>query len=342
MKIRDLIARSLRLFMRKFVSLAANDRWYKRCRYAFLFITLLCHLLISSCMPSREILLIDNSSLLEKVPSGSAITIVNDEMIIVGDDATSVYKLGLTGSDIRAIPIKGLQHQVLREAKAVKHDFEASAIIPWQGRQTLLAFGSGSIEDRRDSLLILDLDDTNQQQIISLKPFYRELRERSGTGSDQWNIEGAAVAGNELVLANRAGNMLIICNLASFMNYITAKEEFPATRFASLKLPQIGKYEARLSGIAAIDADTLLFSASVEQTPDWISDGPVLGSYLVKYSLVENKIIATALLADKNNKPIIEKLESIDLVKRTASGQLELVAISDNDDGRTRLMRIRW
>ncbi len=83
------------------------------------------------------------------------------------------------------------------------------------------------------------------------------------------------------------------------MHYLhTPGAHLPVIDFHRAYLPQIDGKEARISGVCTIDDSQLLFSASVEDTPDWIKDGSILGSFVGIYSLKENK---------SNRKPSVKK-----------------------------------
>jgi hypothetical protein len=85
----------------------------------------------------------------------------------------------------------------------------------------------------------------------------------------------------------------------------------------------------------------LLFSASVEQTTDWKKDGPVLGSYIGVMKVSNAAIRLTGLLTHPDGKVSLNKVESVAYLKTEENGDIMLAAISDNDDGRSKLMEIR-
>ena len=289
-------------------------------------------------------LTIETETVLDSVPSGSALAIHNDTVYIIGDDATGVYTLNLEDYSYQKIAIPGFLYSEYREPKDTKRDFEAAGIIEWQNSKYLCAFGSGSKKNLRDSLLLFNLDDHNNQRIFSLSGFYSELQRQTATDPTHWNVEGATVVGGNLVVCNRGNNMIILVRLQEFLEYLLDnKSAFPQIAFHRVKLPVIENREARFSGICTLSDSLLLFCASVEDTPDWIQDGPVMGSYIGVYSILKNELVVSHLLKDKEGRILKEKIESIDVLNQE-KGTINLLAIADNDNGSSKLFRLnlRW
>jgi hypothetical protein len=283
---------------------------------------------------------IENKKTLDSIPSGSGIVINNDTAYIIGDDATGVYKLSLSNYSQQKISISGLSYSEYRESKSVKHDFESATFVNREQNEYLLAFGSGG-DLHRDSMMMLNTSDLTDDKIISIERFYKRLRALTGTDSTQWNIEGATIANDELILFNRGNNLIITIKLNSFLSHVLETDtEFPPVEYHTIKLPSINNHEARLSGACTLDDSHILFSASVEDTPDWTTDGPVLGSFIGIYSLNDDKVISSYLLKDKDGQPLKEKIESLDIRSKEANSYTVIV-IGDNDIGTTNLFILK-
>jgi hypothetical protein len=288
-----------------------------------------------------QMVIIEEEKLLNSIPSASGLAIENDTAWIIGDDATSVYRLNLTSFEQEKIPLKGFDAEQYRLPKPIKHDLECANLITYNNKQYLLAFGSGTLEPYRDSVLLLNTSDTADQQFISVQPFYKELQRLTGTDSTKWNIEGSTLVGDTLIICNRGNNLLISFHADSLMHYLLfAGTPIPAIDFHKANLPQIEGKEARLSGICTLNDNHLLFSAAVEDTPDWVKDGPILGSFIGIYSLKEKKVLASHLLRDKQGAIAKEKLESIDIVSKQG-GTITCIAMADNDNGTSGLYRLK-
>ena len=286
-----------------------------------------------------------DSLTLRGIPSGSGMAVAfNDSVYIVGDDATSLYVAGQATFRHREIRLASIPRGMYREAKTVKHDFESAAVINVEGSQFLLAFGSGSQTPGRDSLLLVNLRDPDRQVSFSLSQFYDSLRTQTSTSKAMWNIEGSAVNGHNLLLVNRGNNVLIRLDADAFLHFILHPgNPMPvAKEWQTIDLPMLQGKPARLSGLSTINDSLLLFCASVEDTPDWTSDGPVLGSFIGVYSLTAKAVRYCFLLKDDKGEALKEKLESVEWLHQPDERQGDILAIADNDDGSTKLFRVRF
>jgi hypothetical protein len=174
----------------------------------------------------------------------------------------------------------------------------------------------------------------SDQKIISLHNFYQKMQMLTQTDSTHWNIEGATMVKDRLFICNRGNNEIISCKLNGFLSWLLeSNHSFPPISFDKITLPSINNREARLSGLCTLDETRLLFCASVEDTPDWTKDGPVLGSYIGIYSILQKKPIVSYLLKNKKEKALKQKIESVDILKEESNGDLILLAIGDNDNG---------
>lgn len=291
---------------------------------------------------SVDNLTVESEKVFDSIPSASALIIKNDTAFVICDDGTGMYKLNLQSFQQEKIPLTGLPLHSYRESKEEKHDFESATLVIWKEKEYLVAFGSGTTTKARDSVLMVNTADYNDQKIISLHGFYQQLQSLTGTDSTQWNIEGLAFSNGQLIIANRGNNLLVSCNKDDFFSWLLQKaSSFPKIDYTRIHLPTINGDEATLSGICAIDDKRLLFCASVEDTPDWTKDGPVLGSFFGIYSLEKKKLIASYLLKDSSGKPKKVKIESVDVLKKNTDTGFSFYATGDNDDGTSRLLKIK-
>ena len=309
----------------------------KKIGLSFLFAIWLC-----SCgSESTNKLTIEYKKSFDSIPSASGIAVRGNDVFVVCDDGTGIYRINLPDYHQTKLPVKGLPSELYREHKTVKHDFESACFVKWKEKDYLMAMGSGSTAGFRDSLLLMNTADFTDQRIISLHTFYNQLQSITHTDRSQLNIEGLTVVGNNLIIVNRGNNLMISCNLSDFLSWLTeSADTVPQIKYHKLALPSIDKKEARLSGICTIDDTHLLFCASVEDTPDWTKDGPVLGSFFGIYSIKDEKISATYLLKDENDLPLKEKIESVDILQNK-DGDLIFLAAGDNDDGTSDLFRLK-
>jgi hypothetical protein len=296
-------------------------------------------LLISCGQNPKRVLTIESEKKFDSIPSASGLAVKDTVAYVICDDGTGIYKVNLNNFNQIKIAINGLHWNEYREPKSIKHDLESACFVKWKNKQYLVALGSGS-SNTRDSMFLLNIDDYVDQKMISLNTFYKHLQQVSETDSMQWNIEGMTIAGDSIIILNRGNNLFITAGINAFFSFMTGEQDsFPQVKYRKPKLPLIEKHEARFSGVCTVDADLLFFCASVEDTPDWTKDGPVLGSYFGLYSLKNDKIVETYLFKDEKGKALKEKIESVDLLRRTAQ-DLIFLATGDNDNGASKLFQL--
>ncbi len=131
----------------------------------YLYIVAIISFLTGGCRekPHTTMLIIEEEKLLDSIPSASGIVIDGDMAWIVGDDATGVYRLNLTSYQQHKISLLGFSAEQYRLPKPVKPDFECANLVNWNNKQYLVAFGSGSLAPYRDSILLLNIADDNDQ-----------------------------------------------------------------------------------------------------------------------------------------------------------------------------------
>ena len=288
----------------------------------------------------EAVAVIVTSKIFDSIPSGSGMDIYNDSLFIIGDDAASVYQLSLSNHQYKKIPLHISTPGMYRIEKLSKPDYESAAVLTFRGGHYLLAFGSGSKSPERDSLLILDLQAGKVDTVINIRSFYDHLLSVGKMKNADLNIEGAAVAEDKLVLMNRGNNMVFSFNAEKFIESILSNSAPPAIHSFRAKLPSIDQFEARLSGGAA-SGDDLLFCASVEKTADWTKDGPIAGSFIGLMDERKEHVMSAAKLTYADGTIAVEKIESIAFLRKEPNGDITLLAVADNDDGKTKLMEIR-
>lgn len=273
------------------------------------------------------------------VPSGSGLAYFNDSIIIVGDDAEFI---GRISSDIQytksGLYLNASQNRI---EKSLKHDLESATLATISQEKYLLAFGSGGISPFRDTLFAVNMQHANKSFKCSLLPVYNAIRNTAGLNEQELNIEGAAIAGENLLLFNRGKNNGIIISLKEFIQFIQSKNStvLPDIKVVKLSLPVINNFPVGISGACALNDHELLFTASLEETKDFISDGTIKGSYIGLLRINKNseiELVSLSPLKDASGNVIPDKLESIEVMK--AKGRkVNAVAVADNDDGNSKI-----
>jgi hypothetical protein len=301
--------------------------------------------LVSSCLYREKhpySLSLQNTITLDSVPSASGIAIVKDSAYVIGDDATCIYKLSLQTQQFRKIQIPGAQPGLYRVPKDSKNDFETAAIGTINQKTYFLAFGSGTLSPFRDSFLFMDLDNEADLRIISIAAFYNQLLQKNKLDKNNFNIEGAAISGNHLYLFNRAGGMIFQVNWNDFFQYINdpVSQAVPASTTHVIQLPEQSGVKAGFSGACTLDDETILFTASLENTKNWIDDGEITGSYVGVLDVTAQVIsLNTGLLLRQGNEALKVKLESLDVVS-VSKDNIIIECVADNVNGTSAFYRL--
>jgi hypothetical protein len=297
----------------------------------------------TSSYPRLEVL---SSRDLPTISSGSGMALWEGKLFMVGDDAPNFYEFSPEGDFLVRYGLfveHLLRHRIPKDQKP---DLESLFLATADGTPTFFSFGSGSKSPQRDVLLQLPLQVQGGMQLHNLTPFYDRLCLAMGIGREQLNLEGSLVMDEALLLFNRGTNTVIRLSWPLFLQHLAgalAAEALPLELYR-LQLPKIGITEARFSGACQLPGTSkILFTATVEDTDNWIDDGDVLGSFIGLFDSAQLADLPTPeawLLADAQGQPLAEKLESLAVLEQHAD-QLLLLAVADNDRGSSRLFRLR-
>ena len=292
---------------------------------------------ITSCK-DRQMITLEKKMVLQDYPSGSSCEFYTDKIYLIGDDASSLIILDKNYTTLRSIQLFEAEGRI---PKFKKTDLEASTIVYFNGLPQLLIFGSASNENREKALL-LTLDDSEKISTFSTTLFFTRVRDK---GIDQVNIEGATMAGERLILSNRANgsnpfNQFIVTDTGIINNPGEA-----AIKIINVELPQRDNVIG-ISGLAYDNAnDIILFTASTELTNDVINDGEIGDSYLGLIFNAKNKFdnqtIKTDLLYNLSKideRFSGEKIESV-TIEKSSGNEMIIHLASDNDNGQTSLFK---
>ncbi|OAN11383.1 hypothetical protein A3K86_20780 [Photobacterium jeanii] len=276
--------------------------------------------------------------------SASGIVATEGRLYAIGDDAMWFYTLGpefniAEKALIKRYPVK----ENGRIKKKVKPDFEAMAEIDYHGQTAFLLLGSGSKEKVREWGFIMTAD--NQLKVErSMAPLYKQLYQAAGFSGDQeLNIEGLAVANDKAFILNRGNsgtNVIFSIESDKLLAYMKGEsQQLNNIQVYPVTLPVLDGFEAGLSGAEYWpEANSLIYSASIEATGDAYNDGEILGSYVGVVALsdlkagVMNDLSSQTEAIFADGKRVITKVESVG-IKQSTKGKVTGVLASDNDDG---------
>ncbi|MDM0022948.1 DUF6929 family protein [Variovorax saccharolyticus] len=281
----------------------------------------------------------------KKLPSGSGMSWHRGRYFVVGDDSPYLFVLDRKFAITDRVLLKDYPVQADgRISKKLKPDFEAMASVAWNGSVWNLILGSGGVKGTRELGLLVSTDGKFKVRAQDMGGLYQDFAALAGfQGGQAVNIEALAIARGDAFFFNRGNavrNLVFKVALGDLMDYMTGKtRRIAAIRMHEAQLPRLQGVEAGFSGADFWpEIDSLVYSASVENSGNAHDDGAVLGSYLGLIPLTALKNGATldltrsARLISRNNAPVRTKVESVALThtdRRRATGAL----VSDNDDG---------
>lgn len=219
------------------------------------------------------------------------------------------------------------------ERKAAKPDLEALCWLPTSERfrdGALLALGSGATERReRGWLWALDGPELAGAPVeVSLSQVYDALRDEL----EDLNIEGAAVTGDRLWLAQRGNgqhgaNVLVELRLGEAMHSLEHDSVLPASALGARReydLGEVAGVPLTFSDLAPAPGGGLVFCAVAEDSESTYEDGPCVGA-------------AVGLLEPEGGRPRLaplpepHKVEGV-TVTGTGGNALEVLLVADADD----------
>lgn len=237
-------------------------------------------------------LTIEGPLLIEEEPgfvsSASGLVGVGDWLYVIADDLLELLcfnrdRLDRPGRlhplfDVRPLPTD----PALRKQR--KPDLESLTLVPWGAQtQALLTLGSGSSPRRQQGVLqpLFPCGEVNgPPQIFELGPLYQELP------FADLNIEGCALVGESLFLAQRGNNRsgkqaLVELDWGAVLQSLKTGSSWTSALCRSCREVHLGTIEGVPLGITdlcPLASGRLAFSAAAENTENPYEDGPVVGS----------------------------------------------------------------
>ncbi len=268
------------------------------------------------------------------IPSASGIELTDSGIFVIGDNSPWLYQLN-EEMEIRdrfqLLPERTLPDSIFE--KLVKPDFEAICKMDAAGKKMFI-FGSGSKSPERDVLLEVDLSEGFTTREYSMEKFYSTLRSSAKITAAELNIEGAEIVNDHLYLLNRGRNLILRYSLSEFTDHLENGSDIPVPEVFDFELPKINGIEAGFSGVSyAPGAEALLFTATVEDTSNWIDDGEVLGSFmgLIFLSELGNVTIPEAIAIEKDGETLKVKVESATVLPPYVQGDAKVLLVTDSD-----------
>ena len=274
--------------------------------------------------------------------AGSGLVLRDGHLWVVSDEELGLITFrpdALDAGRMHPLADDELPHDP-KERKAAKPDLEALCELPpraeWP-RGALLTIGSGATEQRRRGWVCRPSPDgTVEESIeISLHALYEALDDEL----PDLNVEGAAVAGDRLWLAQRGNgekgdNVLIALDLETTVRGIIADRAVPPepVSMTSYELGESGGVALTFSDLMPLPGGRLAYAAASEAGGSTYHDGETTGAALG--SLVPGEPLGSP--PAPTTKP--HKIEGM---SRAPDGTLLLVADPDDPDRPSPLFRAR-
>lgn len=279
---------------------------------------------------------------LDKISAASGIVMLNHDYFIIADNSPWLFRLNEQYQITEKIPVASLEHLTGDHIpKEYKSDFEALTLF--NHGQEMLLFGSGSKSPERDTVVSIALKDGQIAAIerFTLGKLYAQLKAETGLKDSELNIEAAVTIGKELYLFNRGVNLIIKYDLTAFLHSVKQEKGHLQPQVYEIKLPVINGLEAGFSGASyLLDQQSIVFTASVENTENWIDDGPVLGSFI---GVIEPEALGTlsepaCVILAQNGRPLPVKVESVAVREAMTPNLFDLLMVTDSDGGHSELI----
>lgn len=278
----------------------------------------------------------------EPVRAASGVAAFGAGWLIAQDDAVHAawWRPELdTVEPVRVLPARR-GHDTFAEAagtKRLKPDLEAACPVPSGSGGSVLLLGSGSLPPRTVGVLVRPGPDGRPtSRHADLAPLYERVRRALGIGEPDLNLEGACVVEGRLRWFQRGHGRSGVASASVDLDL----EALVATLGGGADPAEVGITDVRryelgdVDGLALAITDAITLpdgrvcvSATAEDAPDPVEDGPIVGSALALLS-VSGGVQAVAALPERLAG---WKIEGLAAAEADPSGAT-LLAVADQDD----------
>lgn len=262
-------------------------------------------------------------------------------LVIAQDDASFLAVLDPRSGAVEPIALEHViagarQFDSERGNKKHKLDLEACCTVRRHGREIVLAIGSGSLPVRERIVVFED----RSARIVEATALYARLRAEPDFAGSELNLEGAALAGDRLVLFQRGNGApregiapidatceLPIDSLLAWLDDPRASAPPRPERITRWDLGAIDGVRLTFTDACA-GRGGIAFLAAAEASPNAIDDGEVRG---VAIGWIPEEAGAEARwgLVREHGTPFLGKCEGLAL-----AGAGRALAVVDRDDPR--------
>nr|WP_295866352.1 hypothetical protein [uncultured Chitinophaga sp.] len=289
----------------------------------------------------KAIITLLKTLLLSHYPSGSAINYYDGHLYIIGDDANQLLVMDSNYHEVNTVTL--FQYEEKRIPKAKKSDLETAVIVHTGKQKRLLALGSAATKERETGVLLPLPPHDGKPVYISYASFVKRLQQLP-----EINIEGAAVAGNHFLLANRGNESHPVNQLVITTPDFWERQEDAPVSISKLVNPFPMPGFAGVSELCYVEQqDALLVLLSSEATSNAYDDGVIGNSYLgwvthISQQLNGGDIQLDGIVNLSDIDPVFkgEKMEGVCL-SSIKGNDWYLHLVADNDQGASRLFYVK-
>ncbi|MFH2007774.1 MAG: hypothetical protein ABI333_14425 [bacterium] len=269
----------------------------------------------------------------DHVRAGSSLSWFGGRLAVLQDDASFVALVDPSSGAVEsiALPADAAGRRVFdgAEGKANKPDFECSVVARVDGKEVLLALGSGSTA-RRETVAVLRADDLRAGEaggarLVPAPALYYSLRACLPFAGSELNLEGAVLVGDKRLWLFQRGNgaqrgdlepVSSTCELSwsRFWSYLNSAELAPPPEIHAVVNYELGDIEGVpltfTDATLCPSSSTVLYVASAEDSPDTFRDGEVLGASV---GLISEAEVPWTWLLDEHGERLRDKLEGVAL-----------------------------
>lgn len=279
------------------------------------------------------------------VRAGSGLAWFGGVLAVVQDDASFLALVDPTTREVGFLALPrgpgGLrQFDEGRGNKRDKLDLEACAVATIDGRETLLAFGSGSTAERERIVVAQRAASPGHfsARVAAAPALYAALRECRDFSGSELNVEGVVITGDRVRFFQRGNGSrdgalppVSATGEVTWEDLLATLDGEPrrTVRVEGVRVYDLGD----IDGTALTFTDgapgpggSTLYLATAEASPDAVRDGPVAGTVV---GVIDGDRVRSTLLTDTSGAPFLEKAEGLAL-SRTSPHRAFVVLDADD------------
>lgn len=274
----------------------------------------------------------------DPVRAASAVARLGAGWLVVQDDATHAAWWSPEHGGVERVrllpPVEG--HDTFDEASATKHlkpDLEAACEVTIEGGRGVLLLGSGSLPPRTRGVVVELGSDGPVATSADLAPLYRRVRQALQIEPAALNLEGACVVGERLRWYQRGHarsgvpSASVDVELGALIAAVRGARDPADVELGDVRAYDLGGVGGLAFGITdavALPTGAICVSATAEDAPDPVADGPVAGSVL---ALLDEQRTTVAAVPEPYATCKIEGLAP----ERWDARGVRLLAVVDDD-----------